>query len=99
MYFDYMPLSEHRYARFSSQDSYGYSFSLYPMIADSLHKLVAHILLACRRYAGKRTRHLGQVPPTITLKDLLGENSRWVQDSSIFSFVLDICCPGIFSSY
>ena len=60
---------------------------------------VAHILLACRRYAGKRMRHLGRIPPTITLKHLLGENSRWVQDSSIFSFVLDIRFPVIYSSH
>ena len=45
---------------------------------------VAPVLLACRHYARKRRVHLGRLPPTVTLKHLLGDDSPWVQNSSIF---------------
>ena len=60
---------------------------------------VAHVLLSCRRYARERTRHLGQIPTTVTLKHLLGDNSRWSRDGSLFSFIFDIRFPVIFSSF
>ena len=60
---------------------------------------VAHALLACRRYAGKRSRYLGYIPPTMSLHRLLADDSRWVQDGSIFAFIRGVDFPVIFSSY
>ena len=57
---------------------------------------VAHALLACRHYARKRRVHLGRLPPTVTLKHLLGDDSPWVQNSSIFSFIRDIDFPVVY---
>ena len=57
---------------------------------------VAHVLLACRHYARKRRVHLGRLPPTVTLKHLLGDDSPWVQNSSIFSFIRDIDFPVVY---
>ena len=58
---------------------------------------VAHVLLRCRRYARKRTAHLRRVSSTATVKHLLADDSPWVQDSSLFSFIHDINFPVIFS--
>ena len=41
---------------------------------------VAHVLLRCQRYAEKRRRILGCIPPTVTLRQLLGDDSRWIQN-------------------
>ena len=60
---------------------------------------VAHALLACRRYAEKRSRYLGYIPPTMSLHRLLADDSRWVQDGSIFAFIRSVDFPVIFSSY
>ena len=57
---------------------------------------VAHVLLTCQRYARKRTSHLGRIPSSTTLKHLLGDDSPWVQDNSIFSFIRDIDFPVIY---
>ena len=57
---------------------------------------VAHVLLTCRHYARKRRVHLGRIPPTVTLKHLLGDDSPWVQNSSIFSFIRDIDFPVVY---
>ena len=57
---------------------------------------VAHVLLACRHYARKRRVHLGRIPPTVTLKHLLGDDSPWVQNGSIFSFIRDIDFPVVY---
>ena len=59
---------------------------------------VAHVLLTCRRLAGKRTHHLGHLPSTVTLTHLLGDDSRWIQDGSILSFIRTVEFPVIFSS-
>ena len=58
---------------------------------------VAHVLLRCRRYARKRAAHLRRVSSTDTVKHLLADDSPWVQDSSLFSFIHDINFPVIFS--
>ena len=58
---------------------------------------VAHVLLTCQRYAEKRRRILGCIPPTVTLRQLLGDDSCWIQNNSIFSFIRDIDIPVIFS--
>ena len=60
---------------------------------------VAHALLACRRYAEKRSRYLGYIPPTMSLHRLLADDSRWIQDGSIFAFIRSVDFPVIFSSY
>ena len=57
---------------------------------------VAHILLTCQRYARKRTSHLGRIHSSATLKHLLGDDSPWAQDNSIFSFIRDIDFPVIY---
>ena len=57
---------------------------------------VAHVLLTCQRYARKRTSHLGRIPSSAALKHLLGDDSPWVQDNSIFSFIRDIDFPVIY---
>ena len=49
-----------------------------------------HILLACTEYDEERRRHLGHLSRTVTLRDLLCDTSRWIQDGSIFSFIRDI---------
>ena len=59
---------------------------------------VAHVLLTCNQYAATRLRHLGRLPPTINLRSLLGDDSRWVQEGSIFSFILATGLPVIYSS-
>ena len=51
---------------------------------------VAHVLLECPRYARQRTRHLSHLPISVTLKLLLADDSRWVEDGSLFSFVRDL---------
>ena len=56
------------------------------------------LLLACNQYAGTRLRHLEHLPPVITLRNLLGDDSRWVQDGSIFAFVRAVGLPIIYSS-
>ena len=58
---------------------------------------VAHVLLTCQRYAEERRRILGCIPPTVTLRQFLGDDSRWIQNNSIFSFIRDVDLPVIFS--
>ena len=59
---------------------------------------VYHVLLECRLYASMRTRHLGSQSSSITMKHLLGDDSRWIQDGSLFSFIRDTNFPVVFSS-
>ena len=59
---------------------------------------VAHVLLACCQNAGARLRHLGHLPPMLTLRNLLGDYSRWVKDCNIFSFVRATVLLVIYSS-
>ena len=65
-------------------------------LACNVPVTVAHVLLTCQRYARKRTSHLGRIPSSATLKHLLGDDSPWVQDNSIFSFIRDIDFPVIY---
>ena len=58
---------------------------------------VAHVLLTCQRYRNIRSAHLGQ--SAVTLRRLLGDESRLVQDGRIFSFIRAIAFPVIFSPY
>ena len=58
---------------------------------------VAHVLLTCQRYAEKRRRILGCIPLTVPLRQLLGDDSPWIGNNSIFSFIRDIDFPVIFS--
>lgn len=51
---------------------------------------VAHVLLTCRRLSRKRSHHLGYISPTVTLLDLLGDDSRWVLDGTLFSFIRSV---------
>ena len=59
---------------------------------------VCHILLACPNFSSNRARHLGRIAPHATLRHLLGEDSAWVQTGALFSYILDIKFPVIYSS-
>ena len=56
-----------------------------------------HILLACTEYDEERRRHLGHLSRTVTLRDLLCDTSRLIQDGSIFSFIRDIGFSVVYS--
>ena len=58
---------------------------------------IEHILLACVEYAEERRRHFGSLSDAATLRDLLCDTSRWIQDGSIFSFIRDIGLSIIYS--
>ena len=58
---------------------------------------VAHVLLRCPRHNNTRRRHLGYITPDVTLRHLLADDSVWVQTGSIFSYILDIKFPVIYS--
>ena len=60
---------------------------------------VAHVLLACPRLAEVRSRHLGRLPPTVALLHLLGDDSRWIHNGSLFSFILAAQFLVTFPSY
>ena len=57
-----------------------------------------HVLLECSIYARMRIRHFGNLPSSFTMKHLLGDDSRWIQNGSLFSFIRDTSFPIIFSS-
>ena len=58
---------------------------------------VAHVLVECPRYARQRARHLGRLPSSVTSKLLLDDDSRWVEDGSLFSFLRQIRFEVIYS--
>ena len=58
---------------------------------------VGHVLLSCPRHRHSRRRHLGYITPDTTLRDLLGDDSAWIQSGSLFSYILDIKFPVIYS--
>ena len=60
---------------------------------------VKHVLLECPRYARQRARHLGHLSQSVTLKLLLADDSRWVEDGSLFSFVRDLPFQVIYSPW
>ena len=59
---------------------------------------VCHILLACPNFSSNRARHLGRIAPHVTIRHLLGDDSAWVQTGALFSYILDIKFPVIYSS-
>ena len=60
---------------------------------------VAHVLLTCPRLAGLRSQHLGHLPTTVSLSHLLGDDSRWIHNGSLFSFILAVKFLVTFPSY
>ena len=60
---------------------------------------VAHVLLTCPRLARLRSQHLGHLPPTVSVSHLLGDDSRWIHNGTIFSFILAVKFQVTFPSY
>ena len=60
---------------------------------------VEHVLLSCTGLAGKRAHYLGYMSPSTTLKHLLGDDSRWVQNGAIFAYIQSVNFPVIYSAY
>ena len=60
---------------------------------------VEHVLLSCTGLAGKRAHYLGYISPSTTLKHLLGDDSRWVQNGTIFAYIQSVNFPVIYSAY
>ena len=58
---------------------------------------VAHVLLSCPRLRSFRALHLGRIPLSTTLRELLGDESDWVLTGSLFSFIRAIQFPVIYS--
>ena len=57
---------------------------------------VAHVLLGCSRLSRVRARHLGHMPPDVNLRQLLGDDSVWIQTGRLFSFIQAIRFPVIY---
>ena len=57
---------------------------------------VAHVLLSCPRIRRSRARHLGRIPPDVTLRHILGDESTCVSSGSLFSFIRGIQFPVIY---
>ena len=58
---------------------------------------VAHVLLACPRHRASRSRLLGRLEPTVTLRYLLGDDSVWVRSGTLFSFIREIQNQAVYS--
>ena len=65
----------------------------------SIPLTVDHVLLKCPRFSVSRRRHFEYITPNVTLRHLLGHASKRIQTGSLFSYVLDIKFPVVYSSH